>query len=578
MINKKECTLMLEEVMPKAVSTSVLAAVILIIGAINIFASSIFVIGTDGKIKRGLEVEATVTGNAISGLTPTGKINSKTFPSEALGFFNFEDAILNDLILPNSVTELNYFLDNSTVSRGTLTRLPSPNTWYSTTLAFSPQIQAGTAVAVKNGDQTVAGGIYQRPVRNYDNYDVFLSGRFVVPPIFDNDELRSLAEVKFFPAENRLNLNIATSLDEPCTGVTLNKGAEGVNGEVIAQIPFQPSGNNCNTEDFNLILNTQQVQELRSNRLYLTTLTASQPNGINRGQLENPTVGGDFSGDNRADLAVFRPSNRTWYVQDTQTNQFSSTQFGNSGDNVVAGDYDRDGKSDFAVFTNTGGLGYWNIRNSSNGSVKTVQWGLPTDTPLTMNFDGDTKIDLVAFRAGTWYIRRMGDIIKPIAAGEEPDNTVLNYEIFQWGIAGDKPVTADFNGDGFDELAVYRQSNGVWYIYNIRSNTYQIKQFGIAGDTPIAEDFDGDRKADLAVFRQSTGTWYFLNSFRNNVTIRQFGLNNDIPVATDYDRDGVTDITVFRPSNGTWYRINSSDNKFSASRFGLDGDLPVAAN
>jgi CHRD domain len=565
-------------VLPVLLSAMVSAAIFFSVGAGNIFASTIFVIGADGKIQRGVEVEAAVTGNAINGLTPTGKINSKAFPSSLGGNLNFEDAILNDLSLPSSVSELEYFLDSSTVSRGTLFRFSTPNSWVSTILSFSPSVQVGSAVAVKNGTQTVAAGTFQRPVRNYDNYDVFLSGRFVVPPVFNNDELRSLAEVKFFPAENRLNFTISTSLDEPCTGVTLNRAAEGVNGEVIAQIPFQTSGNNCETADFNLTLTTQQVQLLRGNQLYLTTLTASQPAGINRGQLENPSIGGDFSGDNRADLALFRPSNQIWYVQDIQNGQFNATRFGSATDKLVAADYDNDGKSDFAVFRNENGLGYWNIRNSSDGSLRSVQWGLSTDTPLPVNFDGDTKIDLAVFRAGVWYIRKMGDIIKPLAEGEEPDNNSLNYQIIQWGTAGDKPLVADFNGDGIDELAVYRPSNGVWYIYNVRNNTYEIKQFGLSGDIPTAKDFDGDMKADLGIFRQATGTWYILNSFRRNVTIRQFGLNGDIPVAADYDRDGVSDIAVFRPSDGVWYRLNSSDNKFSANRFGLNGDIPAVSS
>ena len=35
---------------------------------------------------------------------------------------------------------------------------------------------------------------------------------------------------------------------------------------------------------------------------------------------------------------------------------------------------------------------------------------------------------------------------------------------FQWGLNTDKPLAADFDGDGRTDLALYRPSNGGWYI------------------------------------------------------------------------------------------------------------------
>ena len=59
---------------------------------------------------------------------------------------------------------------------------------------------------------------------------------------------------------------------------------------------------------------------------------------------------GDYDGDGKIDIAVFRPSTGTWYILKSGGSTLASYQWGLAGDTPVPGDYDGDGISDPAVW------------------------------------------------------------------------------------------------------------------------------------------------------------------------------------------------------------------------------------
>ena len=283
-------------------------------------------------------------------------------------------------------------------------------------------------------------------------------------------------------------------------------------------------------------------------RLTNTTGTNSNPSWQS---LDRSSTLADFDGDGRADISVFRPSDRTWYLNQS-TNGLSATQFGLSTDKITPADYDGDGKTDVAVYRN----GTWYLQRSQLGFTG-ITFGAGNDIPQPADYDGDGKSEIAVYRpsTGTWYIYNLMTNQTSGAA---------------FGTSEDKPVAADYDGDGKADIAVFRSSSGTWYLQRSSLGFTGIA-FGQAEDKPVPADYDGDGKDDVAVFRPSNGTWYLQRS-QLGFTGIGFGLETDLPVPADYDGDGKSDVAVFR--NGTWY-LQRSQAGFTGVAFGAATDKPV---
>ncbi|WFE35293.1 hypothetical protein [Micromonospora sp. WMMD975] len=226
---------------------------------------------------------------------------------------------------------------------------------------------------------------------------------------------------------------------------------------------------------------------------------------------EDIPVSGDWNGDGTDTVGVYRPSNSTFYLRDTNSGDATRVfKFGHgpSGDIPVAGDWNNDGKDTVGVFR-----------------------------------PGNS----------TWYLTN-------------GTTTTDAQFIFGHGGSGDIPVAGDWNNDGYDSVGVFRPGNSTWYLTNgtttATNNTdYEFKfGHGPSGDQPVAGDWNNDGTDTPGVFRPSNSTWYLTNG--TTTTDHQFiyghGGSGDIPVTGDWNNDNTDTPGVRRPDNNTVYLRNTN--------------------
>ena len=82
-------------------------------------------------------------------------------------------------------------------------------------------------------------------------------------------------------------------------------------------------------------------------------------------------------------------------------------------------------------------------------------------------------------------------------------------------------LAADFNGDGTNDIGIFRSSSGLWAIRGV-TRVY----FGSSDDDPMPGDYNGDGTVDIGLFRPASGLWAI-----RGITRVYFGGSNDEPLA-----------------------------------------------
>ncbi len=137
--------------------------------------------------------------------------------------------------------------------------------------------------------------------------------------------------------------------------------------------------------------------------------------------------------------------------------------FGQSGDIAVVGHFSNQCNPlclgvfrDSSWLLDGNGNGFW---DGPPSDIWIPKFGEPGDLPFvgTWRFTGDHFSRIGIFRGGDWLIDASGDGIWMATPGAD-------IEYPQFGTVGDIPVVGDWNGDGWDEIGVWRPSTGHWML------------------------------------------------------------------------------------------------------------------
>ena len=213
-----------------------------------------------------------------------------------------------------------------------------------------------------------------------------------------------------------------------------------------------------------------------------------------------------------AAVGVYRPEISKFFLDGNYDHVADlKVSVGSPGDTGLLCDITGSGARSPAVFRN----GVWKFDHGRDGTVDmTVNFGAAGDVPLCADMNGDGRDDLVVYRGGTWFVATAAACASP-----QTTCTATTSASYTFGIAGDVPLLADFNGDGALDLVLYR--NGVWYVSTTRTGAVALTYtYGLPSDLPMAFDYNGDGTVDLVLYRD--GLW-FVSTTRTSVPSDIFG-------------------------------------------------------
>jgi hypothetical protein len=296
-------------------------------------------------------------------------------------------------------------------------------------------------------------------------------------------------------------------------------------------------------------------------------------------------VPGDYDGDGKTDLATYNETNYNYYIQ------FSSGQeptwlanhsrrntdtgivtyyLGWEGTTPIVGDFDGDSKTDLALYkpdwSGTNPNYDWHIVYSTGGE-EPFDWGATGYEPIVGDYDGDGKDDLAIYETATGlysirfstgteptWLKNLNQTAATNGTYASRRDTLSGFPRYYLGWEGTTPVTGDFDGDGYTDLATYKTNwygspnYYDWVIVYSSGTPEAFIDLGSNGDFPIPGNYGGDLADDLATYNPTSNTWQL--NYSQQITPQEPDPPQTNPICSMYqDR---YDLTQWTNSINQW--------------------------
>lgn len=245
--------------------------------------------------------------------------------------------------------------------------------------------------------------------------------------------------------------------------------------------------------DFNIYRNNSGTPANTYQILANNTPAVGGQTYINWGNSTTDIIGreGDYNGDGLLDPTAIRspdPVNGgplTWYILNSGSNTLTAFVYGTSVTDIPlpGADYNGDGRDDPTVVRIAGnGLITWLVGTTNGTLTSATNWGsFNTDFIIPGgDYDGDNRADFMVWRGfgagtnGAWYLKT--------ATGAE---SAVVYGI-PGGAGRDTALRGgDYDGDGRDDIAVYRPGTRDFIVRYSSSLGTVIQNWGVPGNTNL---------------------------------------------------------------------------------------------
>jgi hypothetical protein len=229
---------------------------------------------------------------------------------------------------------------------------------------------------------------------------------------------------------------------------------------------------------------------------------------------------GDWNGTGLMKLGSYRHATGSFYLDYNGNGQWDGCGIdrciawgGDPSDVPIVGDWSGDQRMKVGVYRKATGIWYLDYNGNGVwdgcGIDACFAWGGdPSDVPGVADWTGDGTMKVGVYRKATgyWY----GD---PWGTGVWY-GCDLEICVHFGGEATDVPVLGDWTGDGAIKLGIYRAATGMWYLDMNQNGEWdgcaidKCVQIGLNGDIPIVGDWNGSGSGKVGVFRPSDGTFY----------------------------------------------------------------------